>query len=150
MDLSAPDHGSCRKHSNHQQNQGVCPCCLRERLSYLSCVPHKEASSLYFCAADSNFASPVRRRNSDKRNIFRVMGIKGMSLSSSGVKVGNGNGLKKSRSIAFVPRNLDEEEEDVENGKKRKGFWSKWVHFKEKKDVLMHSTSMRLMIPGVN
>ncbi|KAK8586666.1 hypothetical protein V6N13_085693 [Hibiscus sabdariffa] len=143
MDLSEADYG-CKKHSNHQENQGVCPSCLRERLSRLTSVSHKEASPPYVSPADSNSASPAQQ------NSFRVMGIMGMPLSST-VKVGTGNGLKKSRSIAFVPRNLDGEEAAI-NGKKKKGFWSKRVrlHFKEKKDILTHSTSMRLMMGRVN
>ncbi|GMI99425.1 hypothetical protein HRI_003611800 [Hibiscus trionum] len=144
MDLSEPDYG-CKKHSNHQENQGVCPSCLRERLSHLTSVSHEKTSPPYVYPADSNSASPARHQNLSKRNSFRVMGIMGMSSVKAGT---TSNGLNKSKSIAFVPRNSDEE---ARSGKRNKGFWSKWVHlhFKEKKDVLTHSTSMRLMVGKV-
>ncbi|KAK5785252.1 uncharacterized protein LOC108483255 [Gossypium arboreum] len=140
MEYCEAEHG-CKKHSNHQEKQGVCPSCLRERLSCLT-LSYKEASrvtsSLYFCPAHyslaSNPDSPARHSHSHMRNSSGVMGIMGMS-SSSGVKLGASNGLKKSRSIAFVPRNLDEDDEETKKGKKKKGFWSKLVHFKGKKDA---------------
>ncbi|KAE8722364.1 LMBR1-like membrane protein isoform 1 [Hibiscus syriacus] len=130
MHFSEADYG-CKKHSNHLEHQGVCPSCLRERLSRLTSVSHKKASrvalSLYFCPADSNYASPAQHRIFHNRNSFM-----GMS-SSSTLKVGTSNGLKKSKSIASVPRNLDDHEE-ARIGKSKKGFLSKWIHlpFKEK------------------
>ncbi|XP_022775005.1 uncharacterized protein LOC111316989 [Durio zibethinus] len=157
MGFSESGHG-CKKHPHHQEKQGVCPSCLRERLSRLCSAPSKElvnpriAPSLSFSHADyrsassSKSASPARHRNLHKRNGSGVMGI--MGSSSFMVKVGTTNGFKKSRSIAFVPRNFDGEE--AKNGKKKKGFWSKLLRFKAKKDFLTHSTSMRLMIGRVN
>ncbi|XWS33361.1 hypothetical protein CRYUN_Cryun22dG0075400 [Craigia yunnanensis] len=148
MGFSESSHG-CKNHPHHQEKQGVCPSCLRERLSRLCSASYKEANPRvaascspspadYSSASSSNSASPARH----KRNGSWVMGITGSS--SFMVKVGT-NGLKKSRSIAFVPRNFDDEE--VKNGKKKKkGFWSKLLRFKGKdKDVLTHSTSMRLI-----
>ncbi|XP_022752283.1 uncharacterized protein LOC111301026 [Durio zibethinus] len=151
MGLSESGHG-CKNHPHHQEKQGVCPSCLRESLSRLCSASDKEANSrvapsLSFSPADyssalsSNPASPARHHNFHRRNGSGVTGI--MGSSSFMVKVGT-DGLKKSRSIAFVPRDFDDEE--VKNGKKKKGFWSKLLRFKGKnKDVLTHSTSMRLI-----
>ncbi|XVF17306.1 hypothetical protein REPUB_Repub10bG0108600 [Reevesia pubescens] len=157
-------HG-CKKHPNQQEKQGVCPSCLRESLSRLCSASNKEANSrvvpslsfspahYYYSASSSNSASPaVPHRNLHKRNGSGVMGIIGSSsLSSFMVKVGTNGNLKKSRSLAFVPRNFVDEHEEVKNGKKKRGFWSKLLGFKGKnKDVLTRSTSMRLIIGRVN
>ncbi|XWS44973.1 hypothetical protein CRYUN_Cryun15aG0095900 [Craigia yunnanensis] len=155
MGFSESGHG-CKNHPHHQEKQGVCPSCLRESLSRLCSASYKEANSrvapscspsLSFSPVDnsspsfSNSASPARHRNFHKRNGSWVLGI--MGSSSFKVKVGT-NGLKKSRSMAFVQRNFDDEE--VKNDKKKKGFWSKLLRFKGKdKDILTHSTSMRLI-----
>ncbi|MFQ6636719.1 hypothetical protein Gotur_012467 [Gossypium turneri] len=105
----------CKIHPFHHQKQGVCPSCLRERLSGLCSTSYDEASRLspyyyYYCSPSADHSS-----------------------ASSGVS--NDYGLKKSRSIACVPRKVGDEE---------KGFWSKLLGLKGKKDVVMHSNSMRL------
>ncbi|KAH1073251.1 hypothetical protein J1N35_025579 [Gossypium stocksii] len=106
--------GGCKIHPFHHQKQGLCPSCLRERLSGLCTTSYDEASRLapyyYYCSPSADYSS----------------------ASSS---VSNEYGLKKSRSIACVPRKVDDAE---------KGFWSKLLGLKGKKDVLMHSNSMRL------
>ncbi|XWS41615.1 hypothetical protein CRYUN_Cryun17cG0097500 [Craigia yunnanensis] len=160
MGFSESGHG-CKKHPHHQEKQGICPSCLRDRLSLLVSASYKEANSRvapscshslsfspadYSSASSSNSAFPALHRNFHKRNSSEAMGI--MGSSSFMVKTGTSNGLKKSRSIAFVPRKFDDEE--AKNGRKKKGFWSKLLRFKGKNDVLMHSTSMRLMIGRVN
>ncbi|XP_039042403.1 uncharacterized protein LOC120181308 [Hibiscus syriacus] len=162
----------CKNHPNHNEKQGVCASCLRERLSLLCSASYKEVNSIlfassspspYFSPADdsslpsSTTASPAVSQHR-KLNGFGGTGIKGLfssSLSTTSspsimVKLGSIKGLKKSRSIALVTRNV--EEEDAKHGKnKRKGFWSKLMSFKgKKKNVLTHSTSMRLTIGRVN
>ncbi|GMI94133.1 hypothetical protein HRI_003082600 [Hibiscus trionum] len=120
MGFSESGHG-CKIHPDHHGKQGVCPSCLRERLSSLSWIGSGSAEH---------------------------MGIVGLSSSSSFTAKFGANGVKKSRSIAFVPRNFDDEEgTEVKDGKKKgKGFWSKLLRFKGKnKDVLRHSKSMRLI-----
>ncbi|GMI68693.1 hypothetical protein like AT5G65300 [Hibiscus trionum] len=131
----------CKIHPSQQQNQGVCPSCLRERLSRLCSTSYIEASRAapYYA---STSASPARRRVLHRRNGSEVMGVVGSSSF-----MGKGGGLKKSRSIAFVRRKADDE--DVQNWKKkskeRRGFWSKLLRLKGKKmDVVMHSSSMRI------
>nr|KJB48868.1 hypothetical protein B456_008G090900 [Gossypium raimondii] len=95
----------CKIHPFHHQKQGVCPSCLRERLSGLCSTSYDEASRLspyyyYYCSPSA-----------DTLLHHRV------------------------RSIACVPRKVDDEE---------KGFWSKLLGLKGKKDIVMHSNSMRL------
>ncbi|KAK6258830.1 Protein OCTOPUS-like - like 1 [Theobroma cacao] len=148
MGLSEADHG-CKKHPHHQEKQGVCPSCLRERLSRLCSASHKEVSrvspscstSLPFSPAYFSSASSSKSASPARHSLHKPHGPVVMGSLSFMVKVGNG--LKKSRSIAFVPRNLDDEE--VKDGRKKKGFWSKLLGFKGKKDVLTHSTSMRMI-----
>ncbi|XP_038999869.1 uncharacterized protein LOC120125530 [Hibiscus syriacus] len=128
----------CKIHPSQHQNQGVCPSCLRERLSSLCSTSLNEASRLapYYA---SNSVSPARLRISHRRNGSEVMGV-ARSSSFMG-KVGDNYGLKKSRSTAFVARKVDDE--DVQNwkNKERKGFWSKLLRLKGKKmDVVMQST----------
>ncbi|XP_038994950.1 uncharacterized protein LOC120119132 [Hibiscus syriacus] len=65
MGFSESRHG-CKKHPDHQGNQGVCPSCIRERLSRLcsSSSSYKEsmnsrvAPSLLFSPADQNLGLP--------------------------------------------------------------------------------------------
>lgn len=113
---------TCRKHQNHKQASGVCPYCLRERLSLLqkkkiTTVASPNSSN---CSSSFNDVSPPSPPVSSKhhRNVSEVMGSVSLMWS-------DGNGLKKSRSIAVVPRNYMG---DVENAKKKKGFWSKLLH----------------------
>ncbi|KAK8566192.1 hypothetical protein V6N13_021266 [Hibiscus sabdariffa] len=157
----------CKNHPNHNEKQGVCASCLRERLSLLCSSSYKEANSTlfassspspYFSPADdssppsSTSASPAAQHR--KHNGSGGTGIKGLLSSTSSssimVKLGSLKGLRKSRSVALVTRNVDEEESETVKNKK-KGFWSKLLSFKgKKKNFLTHSTSMRLMIGRVN
>lgn len=151
------DH-RCKIHPHHLEKQGVCPFCLRERLSRLSSASYRDfaasctSPSLSFSPADNYSSASSSRSASPARNLKRngswVMRIVG---SSSFMEKFGTNGLKKSRSIAVIPANFDDGEE-VKNGKKKKkGFWSKLIGFKGKsKGVLTHSTSMRLIIERVN
>ncbi|XP_031262577.1 uncharacterized protein LOC116120749 [Pistacia vera] len=127
---------TCRKHKNHKQLEGVCPFCLRERLSLLQKKKIEIVAAPYSstCSSPSNGVSPpsaVRSRH--HRNVSEVMGSTSLMWSV-------GNGLKKSRSIAFAPRNFMGE---VKNVKKKKGFWSKLLHLEKKKGVLMDSRTVR-------
>ncbi|KAK8477907.1 hypothetical protein V6N13_064721 [Hibiscus sabdariffa] len=157
MGFSESGHG-CKIHPHHHPNQGVCPSCLRERLSSLSWITSYQHTSFsfsprYYSVSSSISTSPSpsqRHHDSHKQNGFgESMGIVGLPPSSSFTVKFDANGVKKSRSIAFVPRNFDDddEEKEVKDGKKKeKGFWSKLLRFKGKnKDVLRHSKSMRLI-----
>ncbi|KDP29728.1 hypothetical protein JCGZ_18663 [Jatropha curcas] len=129
---------ACKEHPYHNHKQGVCPSCLREKLSKLYVAPlnDKEAAAIALSsssfmslssASSSNHMSPdhhrPRRLNHHHRNVSDIMHSISFRVSIAG------NGLKKSRSLAFVT--------EGKNGKKKnkKGFWSKLLHLKGKKEV---------------
>ncbi|KAJ6677939.1 hypothetical protein OIU85_008514 [Salix viminalis] len=56
------------------------------------------------------------------------------NMGSISFRVSIGNRLRKSRSLAFVSRNHVGE---VKNGKKSRGFWTKLLHLKGKKDQVL-------------
>ncbi|KAJ9177548.1 hypothetical protein P3X46_012757 [Hevea brasiliensis] len=124
---------ACKEHPYHNQKQGVCPSCLRERLSQLYVVvsSNKEAvapssSSMSFSSASSStHISPVIHHHRHQRNISDIMG-------SISFRVSAGSGLKKSRSIAFVSRSSLVGELKHGTKKNKKGFWSKLLHLKGK------------------
>lgn len=135
---------------HHHQLQGVCPYCLTEKLSHLSLTSNREivrvapscssSSSVSYSPASyplgpsSGFASPDRRRR-HQRSVSKVAG-------SIHYVLGIGDfSFRKSRSVAFAQGNFGAE---VRNGKKKKGFWSKLLGLKGKKEVEMHSRTVRV------
>lgn len=149
MGWSSESQFRCRKHQNRKQpEEGVCPFCLRERLSQLSSSTSRRisvvapscSSSLSpgfyssTTAASSKDTSP-RLRGQHHRNVSDVM----MGSLSSGLGgVGGSSRLKKSRSMAFAPRNFVAEVKS-----KKRGFWSKLLHFEGKKGNFMHSKTVK-------
>ncbi|KAI8536319.1 hypothetical protein RHMOL_Rhmol10G0248000 [Rhododendron molle] len=151
MGCQESDFG-CEKHSGHgqqqQQQQGICPACLRERLLYVasiqscttttsSCSSSPSSSSprlppCYSPASTSSSACaspPHRRRASDfSCSIGFIMG--------EGTGGGN-NGLSKSRSVAFVA--------NAGGRKKKGGFWSKLLRLpgKRTKEAFGHSRNFK-------
>ncbi|KAF5738010.1 hypothetical protein HS088_TW13G00903 [Tripterygium wilfordii] len=123
---------TCKNHPDLNQSQGVCASCLRERLTDLY-MP----SQINNRAPSPSPSSPGRRHHHHHHHHKRVGSD---IIGSIPYIVSVGNGLKKSKSITFVPRNT------VGGEGKKKGFWSKLLlHSKgNKKEVLMHSrTSTR-------
>ncbi|KAH7860497.1 hypothetical protein Vadar_014061 [Vaccinium darrowii] len=136
----------CEKHSNHRQQQGVCPACLCERLSYLksinsctsSCSSSPSSSSPpqpYSSTSSSAYASPPHRRRASD-----FAGSIGFIIGESTCK-----GLSKSRSVAVVTKNLVE---DTVGRKKKGGFWSKLFRSTSKsasrtKEVFGHSRNLK-------
>ncbi|XP_039069700.1 uncharacterized protein LOC120216294 [Hibiscus syriacus] len=131
MGFSESRHG-CKKHPDHQGNQGVFPSCLRERLSRL-------------CSSSSSYKESINSRVSPSLPFSPADQNPWPSSSFRATS----NGFKKSKSLAFVARDFDGE---FNNGKKKekKGFWSKLVGFKRRKDFLTHSSSMRFIIGRAN
>lgn len=140
----------CRKHPNEKQLPGVCSSCLRERLSQLQPSSNKKtigsvggyscsSSPSYSPASSSIYVSPVYRRHHHHRRLSEKMGSISFTLNVS-------QGLKKSKSIAFVTRTRAEEV--AASAKKKGGFWSKLLKSTRKrtKEVLMHprTGSLRL------
>ena len=113
----------CKKHPGEKQLPGVCPSCLRERLSQIQ--GHSINKKTYGGVADSyssspsvasssTFVSPVYRRH--HRRLSERTGSISFTVSVS-------QGLKKSKSVAFVTRNRAEEV--AGSLKKKGGFWKK-------------------------
>lgn len=142
MGCQESDFG-CEKHSgrSQQQQQGICPACLRERLLYVasiqSCTTSSSCSSsprlppCYSPASTSSSACaspPHRRRASD----FSC------SIGFIGEGTGGGNnGLSKSRSVAFAA--------NAAGRKKKGGFWSKLLRLpgKRTKEAFGHSRNFK-------
>lgn len=149
MGCREPEAAHCERHQSHKQLEGVCPLCLRERLSQLAVASslkktsmlsyssHSSSPAGYSSASSSNNASPSRRRRHN-RNVSQIIGSISFMLSA-----GSNIGLKKSRSIAFVPSNFVGE---LESGKKKQGFWSKLLNRDRKKDIFMRPTSRTVSV----
>jgi len=121
----------CKKHPSHKQSKGVCPSCLREKLSQLSSSSSSTAnhsnsstySSLSPCSDDSDLSSP------GSPSLHKMM-AKNKSFSFLLMRSSNHKPLmEKSRSLAFVV-----EEEEKKEKKKKKGFWSKLLLGKRKEE----------------
>ncbi|GMN33888.1 hypothetical protein TIFTF001_004392 [Ficus carica] len=158
MGWSESVHG-CKKHPTLNKTPGVCSSCLRERLFQLADSSNKRKTTTTirlgtgyrndnnsFSASDfpssDGGASPVRRH------------LRNASEAMANFLFSGGGGLRKSRSIAVVPRSasLRFGSEVVKkgsvgnNGKKKGGFWSKLINGatgKRKNEVLKHSMTFR-------
>lgn len=130
----------CRKH-NHQSNRGVCPCCLRDKLSRLP-----NTTSYYIIHRSSSSSTTVSASPSSPAvKDHRRAGSMSMSFAVREALSGNlieafGGGLKKSRSMAHVPKDYivrDSTKKKTEklkstSVKKKTGFWTKLLHLKGK------------------
>ncbi|XP_052201676.1 uncharacterized protein LOC127807680 [Diospyros lotus] len=118
--------GRCKKHQTHQQSPGVCSVCLTERLSQLS--RSSKTKSIAWSSSTSSLSShnysscqssPVHRRfhlAADHRAKGKIDSV-----------------IRKSRSMVFAPRKREMEGAEGEEGKKKRGFWSKLLHPRSKK-----------------
>ncbi|KAK4430548.1 hypothetical protein Salat_1355500 [Sesamum alatum] len=121
----------CRKHPNQNPQPGVCPSCLRERLSRIAAnsnmnIIHPASSnspsfssspvSIYdhcYSSASNSSARSGSRRGHNRVGSDITSSIHHWAVSDSG--------LKKSRSIAFASRR----DGASVIRKKKHGFWSK-------------------------
>ncbi|CAG7871689.1 hypothetical protein BRARA_F02400 [Brassica rapa] len=120
----------CRKHK-HQGNEGVCPSCLRDKLSRLP----NTTTSYYITNRSSSSSTTVSPSPSSPptavKDHHRRAGSMSMSFAVREALSGNlMEGLKKSRSMAHAPR----DSYNVSDSKKKKktGFWKKLLHLKGK------------------
>ncbi|XP_020082434.1 uncharacterized protein LOC109706042 [Ananas comosus] len=142
------EESRCKKHPKHREYTGVCPFCLRERLSHLSSpsfsssVTYPSSSSAAASSSpclsdsDSDFSSlttsPVHPAT--KRSRLALLLREGAGS--------NAEPLKKCRSlILVVGRGTEEDDDDDDEGKerencskkkkkkkqKKKRFWSKFL-----------------------
>ncbi|KAG2327161.1 hypothetical protein Bca52824_009889 [Brassica carinata] len=117
----------CRKHK-HLGNIGVCPSCLRDKLSRLP-----NTTTPYYIINRSNSSSTITVSSSPPGS---------MSMSFAVREALSGNlmeGLKKSRSMAYAPRDSSyivsdsKKKTTTTTAKKKKiGFWKKLLHLKGK------------------
>ncbi|XP_010444541.1 PREDICTED: uncharacterized protein LOC104727205 [Camelina sativa] len=141
----------CRKH-NHHGSKGVCPTCLRDKLSRLPnttsyyIVHRSDDRSTSSTTVSSSPSSPAVKDH-------RRAGSMSMSFAVREALSGNliealGGGLKKSRSMAHVPRDYNNNNNNNtgrDSTKKKKtkeklksttvkktGFWTKLLHLKGK------------------
>ncbi|CAL5384039.1 unnamed protein product [Camellia sinensis] len=128
----------CKKHPKHQQSPGVCSVCLREKLSQLSTTSRintktKDSS----CSSLSSLSSLSSHYSSSESS--PVHDRFSLGSEANGLR----NVLRKSKSMAVVNRTRDGEGRD--HGKKKDGFWSKFLRPRRKKidGGLMHSRTMR-------
>nr|CAD1826938.1 unnamed protein product [Ananas comosus var. bracteatus] len=109
------EESRCKKHPKHREYTGVCPFCLRERLSHLSSPSF--SSSVTYPSSSSATAS-----------------------SSPGSAGSNAEPLKKCRSLILVVGRGKEDDDDDNEAKerencskkkkkkqKKKRFWSKFL-----------------------
>ncbi|XP_039114806.1 uncharacterized protein LOC120250097 [Dioscorea cayenensis subsp. rotundata] len=131
--------GRCKRHPKHKQAKGVCPYCLRERLSHLSAsssssnttLTSSSSSSAYSSDDDSELSSYAPSPPWKDLRRLRPMG--------------------KSLSMAFETRGHEERsKEDMKKKKKKKkgGFWSKLLVGNSKRKeaagaALFHSKTMK-------
>ncbi|CAA0812504.1 Unknown protein [Striga hermonthica] len=133
----------CRRHPEEIPQPGVCPACLRQRLSeivagnsrlltgdhsyyYSPDSPSISGSPAYIygCSDSGGCPSPAVeiRRRGRRRIASDVMDSIYMAISG-------GNGLKKSRSMAFASRSVVGDGDGGGGGgvnrKKKLGFWNK-------------------------
>ena len=142
----------CMRHPTTNRSTGVCSDCLRERLSQISDSSNRKTTtfgensgySFFSSNSSAGSASPARGRK-HHRNASEVMGSIALFFSVGG---GGGGGLKKSRSIAFVPRTCVDHNAfgEDKSGKKKSGFWSKLLgnSGKRNKDDKKFRTSFRV------
>ncbi|KAL1190999.1 hypothetical protein V5N11_032172 [Cardamine amara subsp. amara] len=134
----------CRKH-NHQSNKGVCPSCLRDKLSRLP-----NTTSYYIIHRSDLSSSSTTFSSSPVAAVkdHRRAGSMSMSFAVREALSGNliealGGGLKKSRSMAHVPRDYivrdsktkkktTSTEKLKSTTAKKTGFWTRLLHLKGK------------------
>ncbi|URE47104.1 hypothetical protein MUK42_25135 [Musa troglodytarum] len=144
MGRPAKDESRCKRHPKHRQSIGVCPFCLRERLSHLThSSSSSSSSSAAYLSSSSASSSPYSTSDSDLSSYAStpphhcdVKRPKGWLLPKPRVPARGGK-LTKSLSLVFVVRSHEEDEkeqkiladhkgkEKEKTKKKKSRFWSK-------------------------
>lgn len=131
MGWSSEGEVVCRRHPKEAPQPGICPSCLRERLLRIGGTTYNNISSLsspspvhYYChssgASSSGGSSPHNRRRHQR--------VGSDIMESIYAAISGNNGLKKSRSMAYEPRNCGSTVTDHHN--KKPGFWNKLLRKK--------------------
>lgn len=123
---SKSDAVRCKKHPKHQQSPGVCSLCLRERLCQLSTNSWSRATSTATRSPDCSSSSSLSSYYSSSYSSSSSTPLASYRYAT---QVSANNVLKKSRSLAFVPRMFRLRDGGVNGDEKMKnkkgGFWSK-------------------------
>ncbi|WOL08731.1 hypothetical protein Cni_G17484 [Canna indica] len=144
MGRPASSGGWCKRHPKHRQSTGVCPFCLREKLSHL--IPRSSNLAPYLSSSSSTSLSSY---SSDSDLSY---------ASSPPRRAKAGSKLTKSQSlIIFAIRGRKEDKVKERKGKgkekvkkKKERFWTKLLNGKKKKEgggggggELLHSQTFK-------
>ncbi|XP_010463211.1 PREDICTED: uncharacterized protein LOC104743872 [Camelina sativa] len=140
----------CRKH-NHHGSKGVCPTCLRDKLSRLPnttsyyIVHRSDDRSTSSTTVSSSPSSPAVKDHHRRAGSMSMSFAVREALSGNLIEALGGGGLKKSRSMAHVPRDYNNntvrdsttkkktiKEKLKSTTVKKTGFWTKLLHLKGK------------------
>ncbi|KAI3442781.1 uncharacterized protein J3R85_001049, partial [Psidium guajava] len=134
----------CRKHPKHRQSTGVCALCLSKKLSQLSSGSYlrsKTSANRRYSISSSSSSSSLSSYHSSSGSsscsspIHHRYGRFAHEAKSGPLSMlfGGKDGLKKSRSIAFVPK-ARTGQEIIKGEKSKRGFWSKLIRARRKRD----------------
>ncbi|XP_018489776.2 uncharacterized protein LOC108860388 [Raphanus sativus] len=120
----------CRKHK-HEGNRGVCPSCLRDKLSRLPNTTPYYIINRFDSSSTSTTVSSSPSSSPPVKDHHRRAGS--MSFAVSEALSGNllMEGLKKSRSMAPRDSYIVTDSKKKET-KKKSGFWKKLLHLRGK------------------
>ncbi|XP_010937373.1 uncharacterized protein [Elaeis guineensis] len=164
MGRSRMEETRCRRHPKHQ-SKGVCPFCLRERLSGLLA---SSSSGTYACsssASSSPYSSESDLSSSattppyhDLKRAKLSLLFKPRGTDHGGRLVGFSGPLTKSRSLAFAvfgnrkkeedkAKEQEEKEKEKDKKKNKRKFWSRWfgASWRSREDggVSLHSRTIK-------
>ncbi|RWW34837.1 hypothetical protein BHE74_00023945 [Ensete ventricosum] len=144
MGRPAKEESRCKRHPKHRQSVGVCPFCLRERLSHLTHSSSSSSSAAYLSSSSAS-SSAYSTSDSDLSSYAStpphhcdVKRPEGWLLPKPRVAARGGK-LTKSLSLVFLVRSHEEDEkepkiladhkgkekEKMMKKKKKSRFWSK-------------------------
>ncbi|PKU72493.1 uncharacterized protein LOC110109875 [Dendrobium catenatum] len=139
--------GRCNRHPTHKHSDGVCPYCLRDRLTNFS----RSSSSSTNNAASSTVSSTAYYSSSDSEASSLDFSPPHEELNAKNIlelfKNGRMDMLRKSKSIALYKEGEPMEEQEKKSGKRKAGFLAKLVmgggRRKQREGGLSHSKTMK-------
>ncbi|KAL0917489.1 hypothetical protein M5K25_012554 [Dendrobium thyrsiflorum] len=139
--------GSCKRHPTHKDSDGVCPYCLRDRLTNFS----RSSSSSTNNAASSTVSSTAYYSSSYSEASSLDSSPPHEELNAKNIlelfQKGRMDMLRKSKSIAFYKEGETRKDQEKKSGK-RKGFWAKFMmggggRRKHREGGFSHSKTMK-------
>ncbi|KAK6127481.1 hypothetical protein DH2020_038776 [Rehmannia glutinosa] len=124
----------CKKHPKHTQSPGVCSICLSEKLSKLSNTNNKKSGKSQFSSYSSSYLSSMSSSYDASYNSSPNIKLNmRVFRKNDTILSGQEMFMKKSKSMAFALQRRKEEEKNVET---KRGFWSKLLPRKNKKNYV--------------